>query len=154
MALTGGLTFSGNKQKLGFDLGLERINKAGGMSVGGKKHKVELVIYDYQTDGKRAGELAEKLINDDKVSFMIAPYGSVHTEITAAVAERHGVPIVAVASSEAVHEKGFKHLFGMLCPSRGMIDPMLTKFKATKPDLHSIAILGREDLYPKARQAR
>jgi Periplasmic binding protein/AAA domain len=116
LALTGGLTYSGNKQKLGFDLWLERINKAGGISVGGRKHQIELVIYDYQTDGKRAGELAEKLINDHKVSFMIAPYGSAHTEVTAAVAERYGVPIVAVASSEAVHDQGFKHLFGMLAP--------------------------------------
>jgi branched-chain amino acid transport system substrate-binding protein len=149
LALTGALADSGKKQKLGFDLWLERINKAGGISVGGKKHKVELVTYDYQTDGKRAGELAEKLINDDKVSFMIAPFGSGHTKITAAVAERYGVPIVAVASSEAVHDQGFKHLFGTLAPSSGLTDAMLTKFKATKPDLQSIAILGREDVFPK-----
>ena len=149
LALTGALADSGKKQKLGFDLWLERINKAGGITVGGKKLKVELVTYDYQTDGKRAGELAEKLINDDKVSFMIAPFGSGHTKITAAVAERYGVPIVAVASSEAVHDQGFKHLFGTLAPSSGLVDAMLTKFKATKPDLNSIAILGREDVFPK-----
>jgi branched-chain amino acid transport system substrate-binding protein len=149
LALTGALADSGKKQKLGFDLWLERINKAGGISVGGQKHKVELVTYDYQTDGKRAGELAEKLINDDKVSFMIAPFGSGHTKITAAVAERYGVPIVAVASSEAVHDQGFKNLFGTLAPSSGLIEAMLTKFKATKPDLQSIGILGREDVFPK-----
>jgi branched-chain amino acid transport system substrate-binding protein len=149
LALTGALADSGKKQKLGFDLWLERVNKAGGIKAGGKTYKVELVSYDYQTDGKRAGELAEKLINDDKVSFMIAPFGSGHTKITAAVAERYGVPIVAVASSEAVHDQGFKHLFGTLAPSSGLIDAMLAKFKATKPDLQSIAILGREDVFPK-----
>ncbi len=149
VALTGALADSGKKQKLGFDLWLERVNNAGGISVGGKKYKVELVTYDYQTDGKRAGELAEKLINEDKVSFMIAPFGSGHTKITAAVAERYGVPIVAVASSEAVHDQGFKNLFGTLAPSSGLIDAMLTKFKSAKPDLQSIAILGREDVFPK-----
>jgi branched-chain amino acid transport system substrate-binding protein len=149
LALTGALADSGKKQKLGFDLWLERVNAAGGISVGGKKYKVELVTYDYQTDGKRAGELAEKLINEDKVSFMIAPFGSGHTKITAAVAERYGVPIVAVASSEAVHDQGFRHLFGTLAPSSGLIDAMLAKFKATRPDLQSIAILGREDVFPK-----
>jgi branched-chain amino acid transport system substrate-binding protein len=149
LALTGALADSGKKQKLGFDLWLERVNKSGGIKTGGKTYKVELVSYDYQTDGKRAGELAEKLINDDKVSFMIAPFGSGHTKITAAVAERYGVPIVAVASSEAVHDQGFKHLFGTLAPSSGLIEAMLTKFKATKPDLQSIAILGREDVFPK-----
>ena len=80
---------------------------------------------------------------------MIAPFGSGHTKVTAAVAERYGVPIVAVASSEAVHDQGFKHLFGTLAPSSGLIEAMLTKFKAAKPDVQSIAILGREDVFPK-----
>src|SRR5262245_19008121 len=149
LALTGALADSGKKQKLSFDLWLERVNKAGGINVGGKPHKVELVTYDYQTDGRKAGELAEKLINDDKVSFMIAPFGSGHTKITAAVAERNGVPIVAVASSEAVHDQGFKYLFGTLAPSAGLIDAMLIKFKAAMPGLRSIAILGRDDVFPK-----
>ena len=48
LALTGALADSGKKQKLGFDLWLERVNAAGGISVGGKKYKVELVTYDYQ----------------------------------------------------------------------------------------------------------
>ena len=63
---------------------------------------------------------------------MIAPFGSGHTKITAAVAERYGVPIVAVASSEAVHDQGFKNLFGTLAPSSGLIEAMLTKFKASQ----------------------
>src|SRR5215468_7723011 len=79
LALTGALADSGKKQKLGFDLWLERVKQAGGIKVGGATYQVELVTYDYQSDGKRAGELAEKLINDDKVNFMTAPYGSGHT---------------------------------------------------------------------------
>src|SRR5205085_537536 len=76
-------------------------------------------------------------------------YGSGHTKVTAAVAERYGIPIIACASSEAVHDQGFKNLFGTLAPSSGLTDAMLTKFKATKPDVASIAILGREDVFPK-----
>jgi len=149
LALTGALADSGKKQKLGFDLWLERVKKAGGIKVGGQSYQVELVTYDYQSDGKRAGELAEKLITDDKVHFMTAPYGSGHTKVTAAVAERYGVPIIACASSEAVHDQGFKNLFGTLAPSSGLADAMLAKFKAAKPDLQTIAILGREDVFPK-----
>jgi branched-chain amino acid transport system substrate-binding protein len=133
LALTGALADSGNKQKLGFDLWLERIKKAGGIKVGGATYQVELVTYDYQSDGKRAGELAEKLINDDKVNFMTAPYGSGHTKVTAAVAERYGIPIIACASSEAVHDQGFKNLFGTLAPSSGLTDAMLTKFRPPNP---------------------
>ena len=61
--------------------------------VGGKKMRVELVQYDYQTNEQRAQQLAEKLIVDDKVNFLLAPFGSGHTKVVAGVAERYGVPI-------------------------------------------------------------
>lgn len=149
LALTGALASEGAKQKLAYDLWLKRINAAGGIQVGDRKLPVELVTYDYQTDGKRAGQLAEKLITDDKVDFLTAPFGSGHTKITAAVAERYGVPIVAVASSEPVHDQGFRFLFGTLAPSSGLIDGMLDVFRKAKPDVKKIAILGRDDVFPK-----
>lgn len=149
LALTGALASEGAKQKLAYDLWLERVNAAGGIQVGDRKLPVELITYDYQTDGKRAGILAEKLITDDEVDFLTAPFGSGHTKITAAVAERYGVPIIAVASSEPVHNQGFKNLFGTLAPSSGLIDGMLDLFAATKPDLKKIAILGRDDVFPR-----
>lgn len=149
LALTGGLSVPGGKQKLAYDLWLKRINDAGGIQVGDKKMKVELISYDYQTDGSRAAKLTEKLITDDKVHFLTAPFGSGHTKITAAVAERYGVPIIAVASSEPVHNQGFKNLFGTLAPSSGLIDGMLGAFTKAKPDLKKIAILGRDDVFPR-----
>ncbi len=149
LALTGGLAAEGGKQKLAYDLWLERVNAAGGIQVGDRKLPVELITYDYQTDGKRAGQLAEKLITDDEVDFLTAPFGSGHTKITAAVAERYGVPIIAVASSEPVHDQGFKYLFGTLAPSSGLIDGMLDLFAKANPDLSTIAILGRDDVFPK-----
>ena len=54
LALTGGLADEGKKQKIAYDMWLKRVNDAGGINVGGKKMKVELVEYDYQTNGKRA----------------------------------------------------------------------------------------------------
>lgn len=149
LALTGALASEGAKQKLAYDLWLDRVNAAGGIQVGDRRLPVELITYDYQTDGKRAGILAEKLITDDEVDFLTAPFGSGHTKITAAVAERYGVPIIAVASSEPVHNQGFKNLFGTLAPSSGLIDGMLDLFSATKPDLKKIAILGRDDVFPR-----
>jgi len=149
LALTGGLAASGKKQKLGYDVWMKRVEAAGGIDVGGEKYKVELITYDYQTDGPRAAQLAEKLIIDDEVHFLTAPFGSGHTKVTAAVAERYGVPIIAVASSEPVHDQGLKNLFGTLAPSGGLIEVMLEQFKKAKPDLKTVAVLGREDVFPK-----
>ncbi len=149
LALSGGLADEGKKQQAAYELWLERVNAAGGINVGGKRMKVELITYDYQTNEQRAQSLAEKLIVDDKVNFLTAPFGSGHTKVVAGVAERYDVPIIAVASSEPVHNQGYKNLFGTLAPSSGLIDAMLAYFREKQPNAKKIAILGREDVFPK-----
>lgn len=149
LALSGALADEGHKQAAAYELWLERINERGGISIGGEMHRVELVSYDYQSDGNRAQQLAVTLITRDGVDFMTAPFGSGHTKIVAGVAERYGVPIVAVASSEPVHDQGFQNLFGTLAPSLGLIESMIQQFKEKLPDLDTVAIVGRDDVFPK-----
>lgn len=151
LALTGGLADEGKKQKDVWKLWLDKVNAEGGVEVGGKKLKVEFVEYDYQTDGKRAGQLAEKLITDDKVDVLMAPFGSGHTKIVAAVAERYETPLIAcVASSVSVYDQGFKYLFGTLAPNTGMTESMAAYFKEKLPTLKKIAVYGRDDVFPKS----
>ena len=154
LALTGGLADEGRKQEAAYQVWLERVNAAGGIAVGGgAKRKAELVYYDYQTDAKRAQQLAERLITVDKVHVMTAPFGSGHTKVVAGVAERYGMPIVAVASSEPVHNQGYTSLFGTLAPSIGLIDIMIEQIKKNQPDVRKIAVLGRDDVFPKIMAA-
>ncbi len=151
LALTGGLADEGKKQQAVWELWLEKVKAAGGIEVGGEKMSVEFVEYDYQTDGKRAGQLAEKLVTDDKVDVLLAPFGSGHTKIVAAVAERYQVPLLAcVASSVSVYDQGFKYLFGTLAPNTGMTESMVTFFKEQMPSLKKVAVYGRDDVFPKA----
>jgi branched-chain amino acid transport system substrate-binding protein len=151
LALTGGLADEGKKQQAAYELWLERVNAAGGINVGGKKMKVELITYDYQTNEQRATQMAEKLITQDKVDFLTSPFGSGHTKVVAGVAERYGIPVMAgVASSEAVFNQGYKNLFGTLAPNAGLTDAMVALVKKTFPNVKRVAILGREDIFPKA----
>ncbi|VFR26923.1 Putative branched-chain amino acid transporter substrate-binding protein [plant metagenome] len=151
LALTGGLADEGKKQQVAYDMWARRVNDAGGIQVGDKKVKVELVSYDYQSDEKRAQQMAERLITQDRVDFMTAPFGSGHTKVVAGVAERYGVPVMAsVASSESVFNQGYKFLFGTLAPNGGLVDAMIKTFGAQMPDVKKIAILGREDVFPRS----
>ncbi|MEI2416878.1 amino acid ABC transporter substrate-binding protein [Orrella sp. JC864] len=153
LALSGGLADEGKKQQTAYQLWLERIQAQGGIRVGAEKVPVELVTYDYQSDEKRAQQLAERLITQDRVDFMTAPFGSGHAKVVAGVAERYGVPVIAVASSEPVHNQGYKHLFGTLAPSVGLVDAMIGHFQQNKDDLKTIAVLGRDDVFPKVMAA-
>ena len=151
LALTGAIADEARKQDVVWKMWLAKVNGAGGIEVGGKKLKVELVIYDYQSDGQRAGQLAEKLVTDDKVDFLLAPFGSGHTKIVATIAERYETPVVACASSaEAVFDQSLHYLFGTLSPNGGMTDAMVKYFKEKMPALKKIAILGRDDVFPKS----
>lgn len=151
LALTGGLADEGKKQQIAYDMWLQRVNAGGGIDVGGKKMKVELITYDYQTNEQRATQMAEKLITQDKVDFLTAPFGSGHTKVVAGVAERYGIPVMAgVASSEAVFNQGYKNLFGTLAPNAGLTNAMVALVKKTFPNVKRVAILGREDIFPKA----
>ena len=151
LALTGGLADEGKKQQIAYDMWVKRVNDAGGINVGGKPMKVELVTYDYQTNEQRASQMAEKLITQDKVDFLTSPFGSGHTKVVAGVAERYGVPVMAgVASSESVFNQGYKNLFGTLAPNAGLTDAMVALVKKNMPNVKRIAVLGREDVFPKA----
>src|SRR5262245_36998353 len=136
LALTGSLADEAKKQDVVWKMWLEKVNAAGGIDVGGTKYKVQLVQYDYQSDGQRAAQLAEKLITDDKVDFLLSPFGSGHTKIVANIAERYQTPIIAcAASSESVFDQTQKYLFGTLSPNIGLFSPMVRYFLEKMPQL-------------------
>ena len=76
LPLTGPLAPEGIKQQQGYDLWAEQANKAGGISVGGKKYKVEIVYADYQSNTPRAVQTTEQMITQDNVNFLFGAFGS------------------------------------------------------------------------------
>src|SRR5215207_10333124 len=151
LALTGAVSDEAKKQEVTFKMWLNKVNAAGGINVGGTKMKVQLVQYDYQSDGQRAAQLAEKLISDDKVDVLFSPFGSGHTKIVATIAARNQIPIIAcAASSESVFDQNSGYLFGTLSPNVGLFTPMVMYFKEKMPTLKKLAVLGRDDVFPKA----
>ena len=59
-----------------YTLWSEQINAAGGLDIKGQKRKVELVGYDDQSDVETSIRTYEKLMGDDKVDLIFAPWGS------------------------------------------------------------------------------
>src|SRR5690606_33679957 len=126
-------------------------NEKGGLSVDGKKMKLELVEYDYQSQTNRAIQLVQRLVNVDKVPFLLAPYGSGDTKATAVVAERYGVPMMAsAAATPSVFDQNFENLFGVLFPNAMITDQEVAYQKANSPDVETVAVLALDSLFPKA----
>jgi branched-chain amino acid transport system substrate-binding protein len=151
LALTGPLADAGAKAKQGYDICVSAVNAKGGVDVGGKKRKLELVEYDYQSETNRAVQIVQRLINVDKVPFLLAPYGSGDTKATAVVAERYGVPMVAAsAATKSVFDQNFQNLFGILFPNSMITEGEVAYYKKNAPDVKRVAVLALNSLFPKA----
>jgi branched-chain amino acid transport system substrate-binding protein len=151
LPLTGPLSPEGIKQKEGYDLWAETANARGGIKVGGKALKVEIVYVDYASNTPRAVQAAERLITDDKVNFLFAPFGSGATKAASNVSEKYGMPtIAATASSAQVYDQGYKYLFGTFTPNDTLTEPLADIVSKRNAAVKRIAILARNDLFPLA----
>jgi branched-chain amino acid transport system substrate-binding protein len=151
LPMTGPLAPEALKQQQGYDLWAEQVNKAGGISVGGRKMKVEIVYIDYQSNTPRAVQAAERLITQEKVNFLFSPFGSGAAKAASTVSERHGVPtIAATASSAQVYDQGYKNLFGTFTPNETLTEPLANIVAQKAPGVKRVAILARNDLFPLA----
>ena len=115
VSLTGKYTTAGEHTQRGYDLAVKTINDAGGITVGGKTYRLEVIYYDDESTPARGSQLAERLINQDGVDFMLGPYSSGLTKAIAPVTEQYGVPMVeANGASLQLFNKGYRYLFAVL----------------------------------------
>ncbi len=92
--LTGGVPVVGASCKNGAELAVEEINNAGGLEVGGKKYKIELLIEDNEDKAESAAAAAQKL-NAAGVLLMIGPNASRNAIPAAEVAEANKMPMIS-----------------------------------------------------------
>jgi branched-chain amino acid transport system substrate-binding protein len=152
MSLTGGLAAEAKTAKDGYDFIADAINKKGGIPVGKKHYQVKIVYYDDQSNANQAVQLYEKLINEDKVDFLLGPYSSGVTLAVSPIAEKYKIPmVVAHAATPKIYQQGFKYIFGTLNVIDQYTSPlfqMLASLKTNKPK--TVAILNENALAPQA----
>jgi len=96
-----------------YELWREQVNAAGGLSIGGKeKRPIEFVVYDDQSDPAQAARIYEKLITQDKVDLVMAPYGTPTHVAVVPVLERYRMPMVGnTAASAKLRDLKAKHIW-------------------------------------------
>lgn len=151
LPLTGPLSPEGIKQQRGYNLWAKTANAKGGIKVGDKAYKVEIVYVDYESNTPRAVQSAERLITGDKVNFLFSPFGSGAAKAASSVPERYRIPtIAATASSVEVYDQGYKYLFGTFTPNDTLTNPLADIVSKAGQNVKTIAIYARNDLFPRA----
>jgi len=123
VSLTGKYSTNGKHTQNGYNMAVERINSMGGVKVGGKSYKFDIIYYDDESNSGRAAQLAERLIKQDGVHYMLGPYSSGLTKAMAPVTEENKIPMVeANGASRSLFTKGYKYLFAVLSPANQYLE--------------------------------
>ena len=141
ISLTGKYATNGLHTQRGYDYAVKVINEAGGVKVGGKSYKLAVKYYDDESTPARGAQLAERLIQQDGVEYMLGPYSSGMTKAIAPVSEKFGVPMVeAEGASRSLFTQGYKYLFAVLSTSEQYLATAVDFAAAKSSDPKSVRI--------------
>lgn len=93
--ITGDIPKVGEGTKFAAQMWLEDINAAGGLEVGGKKYKVELVIEDNEAKAESAVKANTKMITEDEVLVIVGPQSSKQAIPAGEVANKYKTPMIS-----------------------------------------------------------
>src|SRR5215470_15400487 len=126
LPLTGAEARIGGFYKEGYDYAFELQNKKGGVKVGNKTMKVELTLLDDTSTQSTAVNLADRLINSDKVNFLLGTYATNLVEAQSAAAEQNQMLYVnGGGAASAIYKRGYKWVFGLLAPVELLAESMM-----------------------------
>jgi len=122
-------------------------NEYGGIKVGNDRYQVELVMYDDQGDTDTTAALVERLIDEDKVDFLLGPYSSTLTQSAIRVADARGMLLVeGSGGSETLFQQSYQNLFAVLTPAGNYAQSALRALAAS--GAKSIVIVHADSLFP------
>jgi branched-chain amino acid transport system substrate-binding protein len=148
LAATGSTAREGELTKEGYEFWKDYINAHGGMKVGGKTYKVDIKYADDESNPQTAARLVEKFVSQDKVNFILGPYGSANSATAAAVVERLKVPMVeGNGAAEKIFSQGFKYTFAVLAPGRKYLQGILEMALTEKPKPKTVAVVTANDAF-------
>jgi branched-chain amino acid transport system substrate-binding protein len=131
--LTGRYGAGGAQVRAGYEIAVEQINAAGGVTVGGKKMPIEVTILDDESDATKTVSRLESLAAQGVVAYL-GGFGSDLHAAAASVAEKNKIPYLGIAFAlHKVHEQGFRYLFSPFWKSPDIghaLPPMLNSIPA------------------------
>jgi branched-chain amino acid transport system substrate-binding protein len=109
--LTGRYGPGGAQVRAGYEIAVEHLNAGGGITVGGKKMPIELVLLDDESDATKTVSRLETLAAQNVVGYL-GGFGSDLHAAAASVAEKNRIPYLGIAFAlNKIHQQGFKYLF-------------------------------------------
>lgn len=81
-----------------YDLWVKEVNAAGGLKLGDKRVPIEIVQYDDRSSAEEAARALERLISQDKVDFILPPWGTGLNLAVGPILNKAGYPHLAATA--------------------------------------------------------
>jgi branched-chain amino acid transport system substrate-binding protein len=148
VSLTGSTASEGKLTQDGYELWKETYNSAGGIMVAGKRYKIETKYYDDESNGPKSATLATQLIKQDKIQFLLGPYGTTSTLQVSTVAEQNKIPMIeGNGAAESIFNQGYTYTFAVLSPAKNYLAGCIDLALSQSPKPTTCAILTADDAF-------
>ncbi len=140
--LTGDVAAWGAPGLYGCQIWAERVNGAGGVTIGGKQHMIEFVPFDNEYSAAKARTGAQKLIEDDGVKFIMMLGGDTMPPVVD-ISNRTGMLVSTLLPSDLTPETPF-----LIAPAE--VHPIynvtgVSWLGNARPDLKRAVICAQDD---------
>lgn len=148
VSTTGSFALASQSGVRGVELWVDDVNRRGGIEVGGTRKKVELVKLDDRSDKQMVTRVYERLIVDEKVDLVFAPFGSTLTTAAATVTDRLGkYMMIWSAAADNLYDQGFKYIVsGTQMPVSAMLRAGMQH--AASLGVKKVALLYSDEPFP------
>jgi branched-chain amino acid transport system substrate-binding protein len=138
--ITGDIPKVGEGSKYAAEMWLEDIKAAGGLSVGGEKYMVEVIVEDNESKPESAAKAATKLITEDEVLAIVGPQASSQAIPAGEMANNYGTPMISPWSTnpDTTKDRPFVFRGCFLDPFQG---PVVANFIKDEFDFTKAAVL-------------
>lgn len=144
-ALSGPGSEWGLAQDGGIKIAAMEANARGGLEVGGKTYRIEVISYDDQYKAAMSVSGATRLIEQDKVRFVFGPLGSAAVLAVKPLWERNGILAILGGYSEKVLDKDTRYSYRGYPTQTEFAGPIVQWLRTNHPNLKTVAQIEPND---------
>jgi branched-chain amino acid transport system substrate-binding protein len=146
MAASGQYVPEANLTRQGYDLWAQWVNHNGGIVVQNVRHRVRLLYEDDQSQPTVAAQVAERMLSQQGVRFLLGPFGTLDSIAVAQVANQRRVPVViSNGAAPDIYANGNRYAFGVVAPGDRFPAAIFDMAMAMQPRPATLAILTADD---------
>jgi len=151
-SLSGGGTAWGLAAQRGIQLAIDEVNASGGLKAGGKTYKLKLVMLDDQYSSTGGHTAAERMVNVEKVQFIVGPTGSPSVLAILPVTTPAKAILLSGAYARAIlaNEHHASYNFRIMDSNVEFGPPMIRWLHQNYPKLKKVALIAPNDAVGQA----